>query len=285
MNGGRCWAVLVIVGAPGGKVITGKWGKFHFFVSIFLRRELNRVVIFASFSILANVGLSFPSCAEKGGRVNLFWHRGGQEQNFTHVPWGMFAHYSGAWRSQRLQFQWGQLWQGHSCRGGTCEQVVGSGLLFQSQTFWAQALEYREWMRHAAPNLFAKIGVVKPSFWFILGGRGWAIWPWLVWGGCVLWWWWWGLVSLRFVVIVVSIVVAVVTSSLSLLLSLSWLAGVGCWCLVHGDNTKWHWYQYSHLTMLFYKYLQAILFGDLLVATGLHHKCWYKSWCVSTRSK
>jgi hypothetical protein len=33
-------------------------------------------MIFASFSILAYVGLSFPSCAEKGGRENLFWRRG-----------------------------------------------------------------------------------------------------------------------------------------------------------------------------------------------------------------
>jgi len=32
-------------------------------------------------------------------------------------------------------------------------------------------------------------------------------------------------------------------------------------------------YLYSHLPMLVYEYLQAILFGDLLVATGLHHKC------------
>jgi hypothetical protein len=37
-------------------------------------------MIFASFSILAYVGLSFPSCAEKGGRDNLFWHRGDKSE-------------------------------------------------------------------------------------------------------------------------------------------------------------------------------------------------------------
>jgi hypothetical protein len=76
---GDCWCAR-------GQGHNGKVGEISFFFSIFLRRELNRVVIFSSLSILANVGLSFPSCAEKGGRVNLFWHRGGQEQNFTHVP-------------------------------------------------------------------------------------------------------------------------------------------------------------------------------------------------------
>jgi len=30
----------------------------------------------------------------------------------------------------------------------------------------------RERMKHAASDLFAKIGVVEPSFWFVLGGRG-----------------------------------------------------------------------------------------------------------------
>ncbi len=90
---------------------------------------------------LCRAFLSFL-CKKKGGRVNLFWRRGGQERKLTRVPWGMPAHNSvGAWRSQRLQLQWGQLWQGHSCQGGTCEQVVGSGLLFQSQMLWAQALE------------------------------------------------------------------------------------------------------------------------------------------------
>ena len=34
-----------------------------------------------------------------------------------------------------------------------------------------------ERMKHAASNLFTKIGVVEPLFWFVLGGRGGAMWP------------------------------------------------------------------------------------------------------------
>ena len=38
MDGGRCQAVLVIVGVPGGKVIMGNCERFCFCVSIFLQR-------------------------------------------------------------------------------------------------------------------------------------------------------------------------------------------------------------------------------------------------------
>ncbi len=68
MDGGSCQAVLVIVGAPGGKVTMGNWERFRFCVSIFLQKGQDRVIFFASISNLAYVG-AFVSflCREKTG--------------------------------------------------------------------------------------------------------------------------------------------------------------------------------------------------------------------------
>jgi hypothetical protein len=84
-------------------------------------------------------------------------------------------------------------------------------------------------MKLAASDLFAKLGVVEPSFWFILGGRGGAMWPWLVCGGVfvavmggVV-----GVLSICVVSVIVAVIISIfITVVVTIIISRASAAGV-----------------------------------------------------------
>jgi len=126
-------------------------------------------MIFGPFLILACVGLFLPSCEGKGGRVDL--SRSKNSHTFLEVCLCII---------QELEEV-----RGFSCSEASYGRVVLVGVIFASRLsvlnfyFGLRRAEPEpqecERMKHAASNLFAKIGVVEPSFWFVLGGRGGAM--------------------------------------------------------------------------------------------------------------